>query len=137
MEKPKPKKEEKKKSDAKVAVILIRNLTKTSNAVRDTFKMLRIHKKFTCVIVDKTESIMGMLNKVRNYSTFGEIDAETTKMLEDKRGKKDSEGKLKRHFHLCPPKGGFERKGAKHQYEQGGASGYRGTKINDLIKRML
>ena len=147
MENTKPKKQEAKKQEAKkqadkpvsgqkLAVIQIRNITKSKFAIRDTLSMLRIQKKFTCTIVPDTESIRGMLNKVKDYVTYGEIDNETLELLTQKRGKKGEDG-MKKHFHLCPPRGGFERKGIKHAFEQGGALGYRKAKINDLIKKML
>ena len=44
---------------------------------------------------------------------------------------------LKRFFRLNAPTGGFERKGIKTPFSIGGALGYRGSKINDLIRRML
>lgn len=44
---------------------------------------------------------------------------------------------LKRYFRLTPPVGGFGNKGTKQPFSLGGALGYRGTKINDLIKRMV
>jgi large subunit ribosomal protein L30 len=126
-----------KKTAGKIAVIRIRNVVGASGAIRDTLKMLRLHKKCACSIVERSESCLGMLNKVKDYTTYGEIDDETLKMLKDKRARKDKEGKPKQHFHLHPPRGGFERKGVKHSYTQGGALGYRGSKINELIKKML
>ena len=70
---------------------------------------------------------------------YGEIDESTIKELISKRGKEDpnKKGRTKGFFELAPPKGGFERKGIKKTFIQGGALGYRGKKINDLVKRML
>ena len=44
---------------------------------------------------------------------------------------------MKKFFRLSPPRKGFGRKGIKFAFTKGGALGYRGIKINDLIKRML
>ena len=44
---------------------------------------------------------------------------------------------LKQTFRLKPPTKGFERKGIKKPYSLGGALGYRGKKINDLLKKMI
>lgn len=44
---------------------------------------------------------------------------------------------VKRVFRLKPPRKGFERKGIKKQFSIGGALGYRGKKINELIKKMV
>jgi large subunit ribosomal protein L30 len=44
---------------------------------------------------------------------------------------------MKPFFRLKPPTGGFERKGIRHGYAEGGALGYRGKDINRLIEKML
>lgn len=128
-----------KASDAKsgkVAVIRIRGTDDVNYKIEDTMRMLRLHKKMTCSVYDKTPVLMGMLERCKDYVTYGEIDEETYKLLEDKRGIK-KEGKLQNYFHLSPPRGGFERRGIKYSYSQKGALGYRGEKINLLIKKMI
>jgi len=121
----------------KFAVILIRGLVGSRKPIRDTLAMLRLKKKHACVVVENTPSYNGMLVKVKDYVTYGEISDETYKELVSKRGKKDKEGKLKPFFELAPPKGGFEKNGIKKSFQQGGVLGYRKEKINDLIKKML
>lgn len=120
------------KAAKRMAVILIRNTTGSSGSIRDTLKMLRLHKKFACAVFNGDGAMLGMLEKVKDYTTYGEIDEATLKALQEKRGVKD-----KKDFHLHPPRGGFERKGIKHSFSQGGALGYRGAKINNLINKML
>jgi large subunit ribosomal protein L30 len=120
----------------KIAVVRIRNISKADRKIRETLRMLKLHKSHTCSVWDRTESILGMIDKAKDYVTYGEIDEETLKMLIEKRGKKGNEGKT-REFHLNPPRGGFERKGIKHSFGQGGALGYRGKHINELIRKML
>jgi len=39
-------------------------------------------------------------------------------------------------FRLHPPRKGYERRGVKHSFKVGGALGYRGDKINELLRRM-
>ena len=131
------KKEKSRAGSAKLAVIRIRNIVGATGAVRDTLKMLRLYNKNSCTILDNNKINLGMLGKIKDYVTYGEIDAETESLLQQKRGKKDKEGKMKKHFHLHPPRGGFERKGIKHSYAQGGALGYRGSKMNQLVKKMV
>ncbi|NQU98353.1 uL30 family ribosomal protein [Candidatus Woesearchaeota archaeon] len=132
-------KTEPKTKKEKIAVILIRGLIGVNQTVKDTLFLLRLRKKHTCVVVENTESNRGMIKKVKDYVTYGEINDETLKSLISKRGKKNpkKEGRTKPFFELAPPKGGFERKGTKKGFKNGGALGYRGNKINDLIKRML
>lgn len=125
----------------KLAIIRIRGSIKVSTKFVDTMNMLRLYKQHCCVIVDATPSIKGMLKKVSSYITWGEIDDETLALLKEKRAEKtkDKEGKetIKPFFRLHPPRKGFERKGIKLPFKVGGALGYRGKKINDLIKRMM
>src|SRR3989344_4466341 len=56
--------------------------------------------------------------------------------IEAKRDLKEITG-LKQFFRLTPPVKGFERKGIKIPFSQGGPLGYRKEKINELIKRMI
>ncbi len=44
---------------------------------------------------------------------------------------------LKPVFRLKPPERGYERGGIKHPYSTGGALGYRGEKINELLNKMI
>ena len=134
-EEPKEKKEEK----GKIAVIRVRGSVRVSKKVNDTMAMLKLYRKNYCVLVNQKN--MGMIKKIKDYVTYGEIDAETEKLLKEKRGEKtkDKDGKevLKKFFRLSPPRKGFGRKGIKFAFIKSGALGDRGDKINDLIKRML
>ena len=123
--------------EVKVAAILIRNITGAGPTLRATLKMLRLHIKNTCIVLDNNKINMGMLSKAKDYIAYGEISAEVIKLLEDNRGNNDIDGNIKKHFHLHPPRGGFERKGIKHSFTQGGALGYRGSNMNKLIKKMI
>lgn len=124
-----------------LAAVLIRGRINTRTPIRDTLNMLKLVRKNTCVLVKDTATMKGMLVKVKDYITFGEIDEETIKILSEKRSQKtkDRNGKeiTKPFFRLHPPRGGFERKGIKKTFKVGGALGYRGSKINELIKRMI
>lgn len=142
---------------AKLAVIRIKGRVGISKGIIDTLEMLHLGKKHSCVVVEKNACNKGMINKVKDFVTFGEIDEDTLKLLVKKRGieykgkVKDSKGKIdysskyfefnkKKYmpnFRLNPPTGGFGRKGIKRSFKQGGAMGNRGKKIIDLIKRMV
>ena len=122
---------------SKIAVVLIRGLVGIRFDMRDTLKALNLNKKHTSAVVEDTPTVRGRLNKVKDFTTFGIINEETLKELQEKRGQKDSEGNLKKAFFLAPPKGGFERKGIKKAFTIGGALGERGDAINELIKKMM
>lgn len=139
----------------KLAAILIRGFVKLPKDILDTLQMLNLGRKHTCIVVENNSANAGMLNKVKDYITWGEIDDQTFQELIDKRGQeyqgreKDSKGlynykmlavngrKYKKYFRLNPPRKGFGRKGIKVSFRAGGSLGYRGNAINDLIKRML
>ena len=115
----------------KIAVILIRGLIDLRQDVKDTLRMLNLQKKNACVILEDNPVNRGMLKKVENHTTFGEITEETLKELQEKRPTET------KYYSLHPPRGGFERKGIKKPFNLKGALGNRGEKINDLIKKML
>ncbi|RLE46925.1 50S ribosomal protein L30 [Candidatus Woesearchaeota archaeon] len=114
----------------KLAVVRVRGSINLSRDIKDTFKFLGLDKKNSCVVVEDSPSVKGMLDKVKYFVTWGSINDDTISLLE-KRGKKN------KTFHLNPPRKGFGRKGTKMLFKLGGALGDRGDKINDLIKRML
>ncbi|MEM4336742.1 MAG: uL30 family ribosomal protein [Candidatus Woesearchaeota archaeon] len=115
----------------KIAVIRIAGRVRLSKEIESTLELLNLKKKFSCVIVENTKTNLGMIKKVKDYVTYGEVNEETIKLLNEKRSKG------KKFFSLHPPIKGFERKGTKKSFKEGGALGYRGEKINELIKRML
>lgn len=135
-----------KESQGKVAVVLVRGMVKVVRPVKETLAMLNLHRKNHCVIVNNTPAYKGMLLKVKDYVTWGEIDDATFAELVQKHGELadgrqksvDINGKkYKRYFALSPPRKGFGRNGIKRSFKVGGALGDRGEKINDLVKRML
>lgn len=120
------------KSDKMLALIRIRGETGIEKSTKDTLDMLNLYKKFNCVIVPKNKVYDGMIEKAKDFITFGEIDAETMKLLDEKRNKGE-----RKFYSLHPPRGGFEKKGTKRTYVEGGVLGNRKTEINALIKRMI
>lgn len=118
-------------SSKKLAAILVRGLVEVKTEVKDTLRMLNLQKKNACVILDDTPVVRGMLKKCENYITYGEVSEEIIKELNEKRPS------AKKFFSLHPPRGGFERKGIKKPFNLKGALGYRGDKINVLIKKMI
>ena len=114
-----------------IAVVRVRGSINVNTKIVDTLNMLHLGKKNSCIVFVPTESAMGMIKKVKDYITWGEISQETLALLTDKRKAKN------KSFHLNPPKKGFGRKGVKVPFSKSGALGYRGEKMNDLITRML
>lgn len=63
-----------------------------------TLNMLRLYRNQSCVVVTNTPSFVGMLRKVKDYVTWGEIDEKTFKELLLKRGKLPAKQKLTEEY---------------------------------------
>lgn len=123
----------------KIAVIRIRGTTGVKEKIERTLTMLHLQKRNTCTVIENRPEMVGMLQVVKDFTTWGEIDEETYNLLVEKRGEKDpkDDKKIKPFFRLNSPQKGFERKGIKYPFSLGGALGDRKEKINGLIKRMV
>ena len=108
--------------------------------------MLKIIKDYVTwgeVDVETTELMLESSGKTSSNATFtkNELKASSFKTMKAL-AKNLSEGKvvmrdvpkLKPLFRLHPPRKGYE--GVKRSFKEGGALGYRGEKINQLIRRM-
>ena len=71
----------------KIIAIRIRGKVDVPPDVKKTLDLLKLRRKNTAVILDDDPSIKGMLKKVENWITWGEIDAETLSLLLEKRGR--------------------------------------------------
>ena len=122
-----------------LALVRIRGEIGISKEIRDTLDMLKLHKRNFCSIYKATPSVVGMVQKAKDYITWGEIDEPVLKKLIETRGQPNPKDntRTKSFFRLNSPKKGYGRKGIKKPFSTGGALGNRGEKINDLLKRML
>ncbi len=151
------------------AVIRVRGQPDVNYDIENTMRLLGLTRVNHCVVVPENDSTKGMLQKAKDYITWGEVSEKTLAEMIKVRGRlagddmitdeylagesefktvddlakaiiadnykmKDVEG-VKFVFRLHPPVKGFE--GNKRSWQNGGALGYRGDKINDLIARML
>ena len=151
------------------AGVQIRGTIKTNKDIKDTLKLLNLTRVNHCILIPKNDVYDGMLQKVKDYVTWGEVDSETIAKLIMFRGKligdkpitdeyiknstqynsiyglaqaiekeefiyKNLKG-VKPVFRLHPPKGGFEH--TKKPFTVGGALGYRGKNIKELLMRMI
>ena len=150
------------------AVVKVRGTISAKREARETLDMLRLDKTNNAVLIDNRPSFIGMLFRVQNYVTWGEVSKETVAMLLKERGrlaggKKLSDEYVQKQgyksidalaeaiatckaeyqklpnvqpvFKLHPPSKGFKGK-TKKSFSAGGEAGYRGEKINELVKRM-
>ncbi len=86
------------KMNKRLAVLRIRGSIGVDKKIQDTLNMLRLYRKNYCSIVPNNHSYIGMLSRVKDYVTWGEIDKETFKLLLEKRGKIVGNKSLNEHY---------------------------------------
>lgn len=119
-------------AETKLAIIRVRGKVNISHDIKKTFDLLKLSAQNTCVVVPANAVMTGMAKKLESYTTYGTVNDETLKLLQEKR-----KGTEENVFKLSPPKKGYGRKGIKKAYSVSGALGNRKDDINELIKRMI
>jgi len=114
----------------KLSIIRIRGQVRNNTKRHTAMNLLGIKKKFSTIIVEDTPTIKNQIKRINPDITWGEISEELITTIE----KKYKKSKV---YHFNPPKGGLGRKGLKFGYNKKGATGYRGSKINDMLKKMI
>ncbi len=125
--------------------------------IKESLFRLRLRRKYSAVLIKPTKENLKLIQKMRNYIAYGDVDKETLKELISKRAepldkskKIDAEKivaelekrtleelKIKPFFRLHPPRGGID---AKKHYVAGKGKGVLGDNkkdINKLVRRML
>ncbi|MCD6323586.1 MAG: 50S ribosomal protein L30 [Desulfurococcales archaeon] len=69
------------------AIVRIRGTVDVPPDVETTLRLLRLTRKYSAVIYPKNETIDGMLQVVKDWVTWGEVDREVLKELLLKRGR--------------------------------------------------
>jgi len=148
------------------AIVRVRGRVGTRGAVNDALRMLRLTRINHCALAPAADALEGMLQMCKDYITWGEVDAKTLARLLEKRGRLIGDKKItaeilskagfssfdaladavlagskmpekigiKKIFRLHAPRGGYRH--TKKPYPKG-ALGYRGEKINDLLRAMM
>jgi large subunit ribosomal protein L30 len=144
-------------------VVRVRGGIHSRHDIQQTLKELHLTRANHATVIPEEPSFRGMLMATQGYVTWGEADAETVQALLTARGETRTGAKLaaapsgspavselvtsvigsglarvkslKPLVRLAPPKGGW--KSTKRPYSLGGALGYRGRAINDLVQRMM
>lgn len=149
------------------AVVRIRSPRKKQKKIEDTLEMLRLYKVNHCTIVPEDPNHEGMLNKVKDLVTWGEVEEDVLVDLLKHRSdleKEEIEEKIKEQSSYDDIEGfaeavvqnevtlgeieGLENifrmhppkggyEGVKKPYNTGGSLGYRSDDVNSLIKSML
>jgi large subunit ribosomal protein L30 len=74
--------------------VRVRGSISAQREARETLDMLRLARTNHAVLVDNRPAFVGMLKRVRNYVTWGEVSPETVALLLQKRGRLAGNKKL-------------------------------------------
>ena len=69
------------------AVVRVRGSVNVNPKIKETMKLMKLSRVNHCVIIPENETYAGMLNIIKDYVTWGEIDSETTELLLESSGK--------------------------------------------------
>ncbi|MCK4327821.1 MAG: 50S ribosomal protein L30 [Candidatus Diapherotrites archaeon] len=140
-----------------MAVVKVRGSIRVPQTVKDTMAMINLTRVNHCVLIDDRDTYKGMLQKAKDYITWGEVSPKSMERMLTKRGNVTDFGKYKTveafveafmkfegeldeiHagpvFRLSPPKKGYES--TKKPFAKKGSLGNRGEAINQLLARMI
>lgn len=79
-------------------VIRIRGTINVSKREEDTLKMLRVDRNNYATIIDDRPDYAGMLQKAKDWITWGEPTVETVKVMLEKRGKAPGDKQLTEEY---------------------------------------
>lgn len=139
-----------------IIVIRINGMVGMNSDMQEALFRMRLRRKYAAVLIKPTPENMKLIQKVRNFISFGDISKETLVELIKKRAQPISKGAkidaekiaaeveskglenlgLKPFFRLHPPRGGIESKvhaGTRKKAVLGDMK----DKINELVRRML
>jgi len=68
-------------------VIRTRGNVRVRPQIEDGLKKLRLGRNHSAIVVKNTQSMRGMINRVKDYVTWGEIDSDIAEILVSKRGR--------------------------------------------------
>jgi large subunit ribosomal protein L30 len=148
-------------------VVRVRGTVHAKHEIVETLRYLHLTRANHATVVPEGPVYRGMLIRTQGYITWGEADPDTVGLLLRERGVTTSGAKvsvttlgteipekdlpeltrtvltgglapargLRPLFRLKAPKGGW--RSTKKPFGLGGALGYRGKAINDLVRRMV
>jgi large subunit ribosomal protein L30 len=151
----------------RIIAVEVRSTSKVRKDIKDTLRMLNLTRINHAVLVDDRPGFLGMLDKAKDYITYGEIEQPVLEALLSKWGRLpgdemlteqhvkervdqtisefvESVIKFEKELDDLGIKPLFSlhppRKGykdIKRAFSQGGSLGYRGPAINELVRRMI
>ncbi len=76
------------------AVVRVRGSINVRGSIADTLSMLRLHRINHCVVLEDNPHNRGMIQKVKDFVAFGEIDAENLVQMLTNRGRLEGGARL-------------------------------------------
>ncbi|KYK31850.1 MAG: 50S ribosomal protein L30 [Theionarchaea archaeon] len=151
----------------RIIAVRVRGTVKMRKDINDTLAMLNLTKPHHAAVIDDRPSYKGMLEKAKDYITYGEIEQSVLEALIGKWARREGNKRISEEY--VKEKTGqtipqfaesvmkFEKeldqleiknlfrlhpprkghKDIKRAFSQGGSLGYRGEFINDLVRRMI
>jgi large subunit ribosomal protein L30 len=80
------------------AIVRLRGEVNLRPDIKSTLAMLHINRVNHCVVVREDEHYRGMIQKVKDYVAWGNIDDDTLAMLLEKRGRMSANRRLTEQF---------------------------------------
>ncbi|WP_414469317.1 50S ribosomal protein L30 [Methanobacterium sp. ACI-7] len=81
-----------------IAAIRVRGRTGIKKEIADTLDMLKLTRINHAVLIEENPSYKGMLQKAKDYITWGEVDADTVAALVSKRGRLPGNDKVTEEY---------------------------------------
>ena len=75
-------------------VVRIKGQADVPHWARTTLKLLKLEKKYRATILPAKENTLGMLDKVKHYVSWQEVDSKLARELLDKKGRKSGYKKI-------------------------------------------
>ena len=115
-----------------IAALRIRGDVDVAHNISRTLNDLKLKKRNQIVVFEENDAVLGMMNKAKDFITYGEVSEDTLEALAERAGKDELESGDTVNLH--PPTGGF--KATKKQVGQGGSLGKRDN-LDELIQKMV
>lgn len=81
-----------------LAVIRVRGSSGVFRDIKETLKMLHLTRNYHATLIDDRPSYLGMLRKVQNQVTWGEVSKDSTVQLLRERGKLVGNKKITKEY---------------------------------------
>jgi len=69
------------------AIVRVRGSVNVMPKIKETMRIMRLNNVNHCVIVPENDVYKGMLNIIKDYVTWGEVDVDTTQLMLESSGK--------------------------------------------------